>query len=131
MTTDKRRKKELVVEYRQSFGPMGVYQIRNLDNGKIFVAGSMNLDAARNRHEFTSANSAQPPIPELHADWTRHGGARFVFEELDRVTPRGGATATEAELKTCRDELDALVELWLEKLQPYGERGYNKKRGPG
>jgi hypothetical protein len=128
MTTDRQRKKDLVAEYKQTFRPMGVYQIRNLDNGKIFVAGSMNLDAARNRHEFTSLRSAQPPIPELHADWTRDGGTRFVFEELDRLTPREGATATDAELKAYREELDALVELWLEKLQPYGERGYNKRR---
>ena len=68
--TDRQRKKDLVAEYKQTFRPMGVYQIRNLDNGKIFVAGSMNLDAARNRHEFTSTRAAQPPIPELHADWT-------------------------------------------------------------
>jgi hypothetical protein len=27
-----------------------------------------------------------------------------------------------------RGDLDVLEELWLEKLEPYGEKGYNKKK---
>jgi hypothetical protein len=129
MTLDKKQKRELTDAYRQTLRPMGIYQVRNLDNGKIFVGISTNLDASRNRHEFTAASgSPRPPIPELYADWQTYGGSRFVFEVLDRFTP-ADESATDAEsLKRYRQELDDLLDLWLDKLQPYGDKGYNKPK---
>jgi hypothetical protein len=52
MKPDKQRKKELSNAYSSSFRPMGVYQIRNWSNGKVYVDVSMDLDSSRNRYAF-------------------------------------------------------------------------------
>jgi hypothetical protein len=124
MPLDKHKKKELTTAYRQSLRPMGIYQIRNLVNGKIFIDRTIDLEAARNRHQFVTA-MARPPIPELLADWQTYGGKQFVFEVLDQVTPADEGVADEATKQRYKGELDALLDLWLEKLQPYGTKGYN------
>ena len=36
-------KKELKKQYKQTLQPMGVYQIKNLVNGKIFIGSVKNL----------------------------------------------------------------------------------------
>jgi len=124
MAVEKQKRKDLTASYRQSVRPMGIYQIRNLDNGKIFVARSTDLEAARNRHHFVTTME-RPPIPELLAEWKIYGGRRFVFEVLDQFTPTDEAATGEAAMERYRRELDDLLDLWLEKLQPYGDKGYN------
>ncbi|WP_025692741.1 GIY-YIG nuclease family protein [Paenibacillus zanthoxyli] len=127
MSLDKQKKKELASAYAQSFRPMGVYQIRNVKNGKILVLGSMDLPGARNRFAFfqqTNMNS----INELKQDWKEHGGDSFVFEELDQIKPREENLNDISELKEYQEEVDALLELWIEKLQPFGDKGYNKPK---
>ncbi|MFL1673658.1 GIY-YIG nuclease family protein [Paenibacillus dendritiformis] len=130
MAMDKQRKKELALAYQKSFRPMGVYQIRNVKNGKILVDGTMDLEGAKNRLEFMKQTKMNG-IPELKQDWDAYGGDCFVFEELDQIKPREESVADRSELKKYRDEVDALLELWVEKLQPFGDKGYNKpKRKP-
>ncbi|AWB44102.1 hypothetical protein DCC85_07645 [Paenibacillus sp. CAA11] len=125
MSLDKQRKKELSASYTQTFRRMGVYQIRNVKNDKILVLGTMDLDGAKNRLAFqqqTKMNS----IFEIAEDWKTFGGESFVFEELDQIKPKEESLGDSTELKKYKADVDALLELWLEKLQPYGERGYNK-----
>jgi hypothetical protein len=127
MTLDKIRKKELASAYAQSFRPMGVYQIRNVKNGKIYVDGSMDLDGARNRLEFMKQTNLCT-LRELQRDWAANGADSFVFEVLDQIKPREETLGNPSELKSYRDEVGALAELWMEKLQPYGDRGYNRPK---
>lgn len=122
---DKQRKKELASAYAQSFRPMGVYQIRNTRNGKVLIRSSMDLDGARNRFEFMKQMDTNT-LPELKADWQQYGGGVFEFEELDRIKPREEQLADRSELKKYQDEVDALAELWVDKLQPYGDKGYHR-----
>ncbi|WNR46776.1 GIY-YIG nuclease family protein [Paenibacillus roseipurpureus] len=124
---DKQKKKELAADYTQTFRLMGVYQIRNVKNNKVLVAGTMDLDGARNRFEFcqqTRLNTTH----EIQRDWLTYGADSFVFEELDRIQPREDVMVDASELRNYRSEVDALLELWLEKLQPYDEAGYNRRK---
>ncbi|QWU18323.1 hypothetical protein SAMN04487895_11641 [Paenibacillus sophorae] len=127
MSLDKQKKKELASSYVQSFRPMGVYQIRNVKNGKILVLGSMDLTGARNRLAFIQQTNINN-INELKQDWNEHGGGSFVFEELDQIKPREETLNDRSELKEYQEEVDALLELWIEKLQPFGDKGYNKPK---
>ncbi|MDG0807983.1 GIY-YIG nuclease family protein [Cohnella rhizosphaerae] len=124
---DKQRKKQLAEAYTQTFRAMGVYQIRNAENGKVLVRSSMDLDGARNRFEFMKQMNNNT-LPELKAEWDRYGGGAFAFEELDRIKPKEETVTDRAELKKYQDEVDALAELWIEKLQPFGERGYHRPK---
>ncbi|WP_127583453.1 GIY-YIG nuclease family protein [Paenibacillus koleovorans] len=125
---DKQRKKALADQYTQSFRTMGVYQIRNLVNGKRLLECTMDLNGMRNRFDFCKQMNTNT-FTELRHDWTAHGPASFVFEELDRIEPREETAGGSDEQKKYKEEVEALLELWLEKLQPYGEQGYNKPRG--
>jgi len=127
MTLDKQQKKELATAYKQSFRPMGVYQIRNTENGKILVGGSMDLEGMNNRLTFSKQMNSNT-FMELKDDWNRYGGEAFVFEVLDRIKPREEQMNDPSELAAYKEEVETLLDLWLEKLQPYGEKGYNKPK---
>ena len=100
---------------------MGIFQIRNEVTGRIFVGSSMDLAAMINRIRFQLFAGAHPN-KELEADWKRLGADKFSFEVLEEIIQR------EDPNYDYNADLDALEDLWLEKLQPYGGRGYNEPK---
>lgn len=100
---------------------MGVFQIRNTANEKVFVGSSMNLDGIFNRHEFQLKTGGHPN-KSLQKDWNELGSRNFAFEILEEVFPR------ENPVYDYKSDLEVLEDLWLEKLEPYGEKGYNERR---
>ena len=112
-------KKELKKNYKQTSTLMGVYQIKNLANGKIFIGSSKNIPGRINRHKFQLKFGGED-IKELMEDYKKFGEENFSFEILDELKPKNEAGYDYTE------DLEVLEELWLEKLQPFGERGYNK-----
>jgi len=115
------KKKERIREYKLNHPPMGVYQIRNIVNGKVLVGASLNLPGIFNRHKFALKMGNHSSVA-LQAEWNEFGAENFAFEILDELTPR------EDPSYDYREDLGLLEEMWLEKLQPYGERGYNEKK---
>ena len=113
-------KKEIRKSYKQTLTPMGVYQIKNFVNGKIFIGSSKNIPGRINRHKFQLKFGGED-IKELVEDYSRYGEENFSFEILDELKPKDEPGYNYSE------DLEVLEELWKEKLQPYGERGYNKK----
>lgn len=112
-------KKELKQNYLLTPKPMGIFQIRNLTNDKVFIGKSENLEGILNRHEFAlKANGHQNK--QLQADYNESGADKFVFEILEELEPREGLDN--------KKELEFLEDLWLEKLEPYGEKGYNERK---
>ncbi len=114
-------KKQLKREYQQTPRPMGIFLIRNNRNDKVFVGSSLNLPGIINRHRFSlerglHANKA------LQADWNEAGGDNFAFEIVDELSASGHSEID------YRNELAFLEDLWLDRLQPYGERGYNEPK---
>jgi hypothetical protein len=119
----KDKQKELKKEYQQGRRQMGVYQIRNLANEKVLLGTLSDLPGILNRHKF-ALRMGSHQNRALQADWNEAGEGGFAFEVLDELTPSEGAD------RDYRAELEFLEELWLEKLQPYGDRGYNvRKKG--
>jgi GIY-YIG catalytic domain len=112
-------KKELKKEYLQNHRPMGVYQIRNIANEKVLIGAALDLPGVLNRHKF-QLKMGNHTNGALQADWNEFGDEGFAFEILDEITPKEG--------RDYREELAFLEELWLEKSQPYGDRGYNEKK---
>lgn len=113
------RRKELLMEYKMSERPKGVFQLRNTVTGKIFVGSSPNLDKAYNKHR-TQCVFGGHMNKALQADWNQYGEESFVFEVLEQLKP-----AKEEPDRDDKRALEKMEEEWLEKLQPYGERGYN------
>jgi hypothetical protein len=111
-------KKELKEEYKNKLFPMGVYQIRNSANGKIFVGSSTNLNAIWNRHLF-QLNMGSHRNASLQQDWKTFGEDAFVYEILDEIEPEEGKVVD------YKKEVLELEEMYVENLQPFGDRGYN------
>lgn len=112
-------KKELKNQYKQTLRPMGIYQIRNVINEKIFIGSSMNLDGIINRYKFELKNGSHKNRI-LQKDWDEFVEEDFAFEILEKLEPREGLNYPK--------ELEFLEDLWHEKLQPYGKKGYNLKK---
>jgi hypothetical protein len=115
------KKKELKREYLQNHTPMGIYQIRNTTNAKILIGASLNLRGALNGSKV-QLNAGNYSNKSLQSEWNEFGSDNFTFEILDELA------ATEGSGHDYRADLASLEELWLERLQPYGERGYNTKK---
>lgn len=118
METEKKRLKK---EYRQARREMGVFVIRNMLNDRIFVGVGADLAGIINRHKF-ELKMGSHRNKRLQDEWNEFGGSNFAFEILDQLHPGEDPQAD------YRKELAFLEELWVEKLQPFGERGYNKRK---
>jgi len=117
-------RKELTRKYKETPRPMGVYRIRNTINGKSLIGAARDVPAKLNSHRAQLRMNAHRN-PELQRDWDTHGPDAFVFETLDLLKP-----SDEPGYDPTRD-LRVLEELWVQKLQPFGEHGYNKPGRPG
>lgn len=112
-------KSDIKKNYKQSLQPMGIYQIKNLVNNKILIGRSENLPGRINRFKFSLKYGAESN-KELMTDYLKYGENNFSFEILDLLKPK------EDPAYDYREDLKILEEMWIEKLQPFGERGYNK-----
>jgi len=113
-------KKALKNQYKQTLPPMGIYQIRNLVNGKIFLGSSLNLHGKSNSFRF-QLKSGLHVNSSLQKDYLEFGGENFVFEIVDTLEPQ------EDPAYDYRKDLKVFEEMWIDKLQPYDDKGYNKK----
>lgn len=114
------RRKALVDAYRRTPKQMGVYAITNTRNGKRYVAASRDVRARINRHKM-DLKTGSDRVAALQADWSRFGADVFQFDMLERLEPLEDPGYDPAE------DLQVLEQIWLEKLQPYGDRGYNNR----
>jgi group I intron endonuclease len=114
--------KELREEYKQKKFRMGVFQIRNTVNGKLFVGSSPNLEAIWNRHK-SELKSGGHRNEKLQQEWRTFGEESFAFEVLSELAPQ------ENEPANYQKELRQLEALFIDELQPFAERGYHTAKG--
>ncbi|MEH7452361.1 GIY-YIG nuclease family protein [Gottfriedia acidiceleris] len=117
------RKKELKMQYKETKVQAGIYQIKNIKNQKVFIVSTKNLKTINGKKFELEAGSCTNKA--LQQEWNEYGKESFVFEELEilkeeDISPLG-----------IKGDLKRLEEKWLEKLQPYGERGYNTYSSKG
>jgi hypothetical protein len=115
------KRKEAIREYKMSHRPMGVFQIVNNRNGKVFIDSSTNIPGKINRHRF-ALNAGSHSSKALQSDWNQSGEDAFEFEVLEPVEPRDDPKYD------YKADIDVLEDLWLEKIEPYGDKGYNERK---
>jgi predicted transcriptional regulator len=113
------RRKALKREYKENT-LAGVFQITNTSNGKIFIGKGMNGKGKLNSHQ-AQLKMGVHRNKGLQQDWNHYGAEQFTFEVLDYLEFRDDSPQKQ------QKDLLALEKLWLDKLRPYGEKGYNKK----
>jgi hypothetical protein len=110
--------RDLKREYRERRKPAGIFRIRNTVNGRILLGSSRNLEGPLNSHRFMLTIGSHRN-EALQREWDEYGPGSFVFEVLEEVKVKDDPDFN------LDDELTLLEQIWLEKLQPFGERGYN------
>ncbi|RDU38850.1 GIY-YIG nuclease family protein [Neobacillus piezotolerans] len=114
------RKKELKQQYKETSVEPGIFQIKNTINDKIFVGSTKNLKTL-NGIKFMLDTNGYTPNKELQKEWNQYGKDAFMIDILEKLKKNDDPYFND------KEALMALEEKWLEKLQPYGERGYNQK----
>ena len=117
-------RKALIREYKESRRPMGVYRVLNKVHDKSLVGVSVDVPAMLNRQR-TQLRLGGHPNRALQRDWNELGAGAFEFEVLDTLTPPDRPDYDPAE------DLRVLEQLWLERLSPYDDRGYNARPKQG
>jgi len=111
------RKQELKRQYKETKIEAGVYQIRNTKNGKVLIESTPNLKTINGKLFGLEMGSHTNKL--LQNEITEFGGEAFVIEVLEILE------IPEDIYFDTKDALKKLMQKWLAKLQPYGERGYN------
>jgi len=111
------RRKELKRLAREAKSEGGVFQIRNTQNGMVWIGVTPNfrsLNGQRFQLEMGSHKSRA-----LQQAWNEFGPDAFVFEPLETLEePETGYFDRDGALQKLKQK-------WLRKLQPFGTRGYN------
>ena len=110
-------RKELIHAYKEQKFRVGVFQIRNTVNHKIYVEASTDLASIWNRHKFQLDNGLHPNAT-LQKEYRQFGAQHFVYEILSEIQQDDPA-------KDYRKEARQLEAMFKEELQPFGERGYH------
>lgn len=118
MNVDRRA---LARAYKETPRPMGVYRVHNRVADKSLVGTSVDLPSILNR-ELAQLRLRAHRNSALQADWDALGADAFTFEVLDTLTPPADAPDYDP-----RADLRVLEALWLERLRPWGARGYNRE----
>jgi group I intron endonuclease len=111
-------KQDIKREYKERKKPAGVFQVKNTANGKVLLGSSLNLEGPLNAHQFM-LTIGRHRNEALQKEWNEYGKDKFVFEILEEVKVKNDPNFN------FEDELTLLEQIWIEKLQPFGERGYN------
>ena len=117
-TRDVKSQQEIKREYKERKKPAGIFQVKNTANGKVLLGSSLNLEGPLNGHKFM-LSIGRHRNETLQKEWNEYGPNQFVFEILEVVKIKDDPNFN------LSDELTLLEQIWLEKVQPFGERGYN------
>jgi hypothetical protein len=114
------RKKELMQQYKEMKKDAGVYQIRNTKNQKVLVASTADLKTMNGKLFQLQMGSHKNGL--LQQEWNEYGQDAFAFEVLEVLEEKKDGFFDK------KYELEKLEDKWCGKLQPYGERGYNRDK---
>ncbi len=105
------RRKHLLDTYRQTPQVAGVYRITHRPSGRSLWGASINVQARLNRHRAQLGMGSHESAA-LQADWVAGQPDEFDMEVLDSVEDSAEPGFV------LREELDALTELWADRLAP-------------
>ncbi|MDR0671758.1 MAG: GIY-YIG nuclease family protein [Oscillospiraceae bacterium] len=114
-------RKQIIDQYKQQKVSMGIYQLRNRENGKLFIESVNNLKS----RELTlrmMLDDGRHPNRLLQDDWRKYGSGVFAYSVLEEVEVEPDVSPTDK-----KRQLDEMKALWLDEKKPFDEAGYNKR----
>jgi len=96
-------KKELKKAYKQHKPVMGVFQVKNVVNGKVLIEGNMDIHARWNRHR-TELRFGSHRNTQLQKDWNEVPEENFTFSILSELEYKEGESVDyKKEVKTLEE----------------------------
>ncbi len=119
---DRQRRKELQEEYAKIKIMMGVIEIKNTANGKRFIAAFPNL---KNKwpSQKRQLDMGRHMNLALQKEWAEYGADTFAYQVLEEKEA--------APPEDIRWEMSKMEKAWMEKLEPYEEKGYHRRPDAG
>jgi hypothetical protein len=114
-------RKEMKEEYKQMKFKMGVFQIKNKLNYKVFIGSSTDLKAVWFAQQL-KLNTGMHPNYDLQKEWKEFGAENFTYEILEEIEQNEEKPVDYAK------EVKALEEMVIDELKPFNEAGYHKKK---
>lgn len=112
------RREELKRQAKEIKTEAGIYQIGNLPNGKVLIVSTRDFKTMNGKQFTLQMGSHDNKV--LQQEWKEFGEDAFAFDVLEVLEqPESGYFDEKGALKK-------LEEKWLERLQPFGDRGYHK-----
>lgn len=111
------RRKELQEQAKEVKIEAGIYCIRNERNGKVFVDSTPNLKTINGQKFMLQMGTHLNR--QLQAEWKEYGEQAFTFEILEVLKKEDNPYFD------AKDALAKLLKRWMEKLKPYGDKGYH------
>lgn len=91
----------------------GIYKITCIVNGRFYIGSAVNLRKRKNNHWHSLRQNKHYNLPMQRA-WNKYGEQAFIFEVWELVLV--------PELLTTQEQY------WIEKLTPFGHKGFNIRR---
>lgn len=113
---DKESRKALREAYKEQKTYMGVFQVKNTENEKIFIGSTNNLKSKWLTLKM-QLDSGRFANKALQADWKTFGQDAFVFEILEEKSTE--------DMLDVKWEAKQMEKKWLKTLMPFEEKGYN------
>jgi hypothetical protein len=91
-------RKAAIAAYKERKSPVGLYAVRCVASGEVWVGQAPNLDTIGNRLWFTLRLGSNPHRG-LQNSWRNHGAESFTFEVLERLADEESPYIRSAVLK--------------------------------
>ncbi|MBI4907164.1 MAG: GIY-YIG nuclease family protein [Acidobacteria bacterium] len=104
---ERERRKAAIEEFKKKMVSRGIYAIRHIPSGQLWIGASPNLEAARNR-EWFALRQGLHENKSLHSVWAESGEQAFAFEILETLDP-------DLAQMLVHDTLKARLKHWMEK----------------
>lgn len=114
------RRQELQQMYKETKKESGVFQIRNTVNDKRWISSTKNLRSLNGKR--MELDMGKHMNSSLQLELNEFGSSVFEVEVLEVLEVKETGYFDED------DALRKLEDKWLEQLQPYDDRGYNKRK---
>ena len=111
-------KKEMKLKAKEDKPSYGIFQIKNVKNGKLFVNSTPNFKTLNGLKFMLTTGGHKNK--ELQTDWDEHGKDNFEIEILETIDEKDWQGTSKGKI------LEKQLDKWLEELQPFGEKGYNR-----
>src|SRR5258708_1253606 len=94
---------------------LGIYKVTCIGNGRFYIGSAVNLQQRKRQH-FSDLRLNKHGNRHVQRAWNKYGEQAFTFEVLEQVLPIS---------------LLAREQYWLNKLKPFGRKGFNIAREAG